>query len=315
MIRFVNAKLNYGLNIVCRRPDGYHDLETIFLPVGLFNGTPENPEPFCDILEIVEVDSLPADNENVIDGFSFEFAGKRIDCPLEKNLVVKAALLFRKTADSRDPLILKDKYFNIRLEKHLPDGAGLGGGSADATFTLLMLNDLAGQVFSKDELIAIAAKLGADCPFFVENRPVYAEGIGEKMQPIDFDASGLWCVIAKPDLSISTKEAFAGVTPKMPAVNLLKFINEVSDGEIGSTEVVARTTNRVTNDFEASLFPNHPELPQLKEAMEKCGALHAQMSGSGASVYGIFPTRSEAEACMKQVEELCSPSYLTVCRL
>lgn len=283
MIQFVNAKLNLGLNIVRRRKDGYHDLETIFYPVGKYNGTPQNPEPFCDILEIT-----PADKTE------FFFTGREVNCPLEKNLVYKAWKLF------------KDNYpglpeYAIRLEKHLPDGAGLGGGSADATFVLRMLNELNDSPFSESQLEAMALKLGADCPFFVCNTPCYAEGVGEKMQPIDLDLSGWWCALVKPNLSISTKEAFAGVTPHYPEINLREIVKLPVDEWNGLMK----------NDFENSLFPNYPQLADIKAKMLALGASYAAMSGSGSTIFGLFPSRKTALAAISHFPD----RYTTICLL
>lgn len=283
MLKFINAKLNLGLNIVNRRPDGYHDLETIFYPVGLYNGTPQNPEPFCDILEMT-----PAEKTE------FFFTGRKVDCPLEKNLVFKAWKLF------------KDNYpelqeFAIRLEKHLPDGAGLGGGSADASFVLCMLNELSGRPFNDNQLAAIALKLGADCPFFIYNKPCFAEGVGERLQPVGLDLSGWWCVLVKPDLSISTKEAFAGVIPSRPEVSLMEIV-KLS---------VSEWNGLMKNDFEDSLFPNHPVLSEIKAKLLSLGASYAAMSGSGSTIFGLFPSRQSALSALSSF-----PShYATVCML
>lgn len=266
MIHFINAKLNLGLNIVNRRPDGYHDLETVFYPVGLYNGTPKNPEPFCDILEIT-----PSERTEFI------FSGRKVDCPLEKNLVYKAWKLFKENYPELPE-------YTIHLEKHLPDGAGLGGGSADATFVLRMLNELNAHPFSEDKLEAMALKLGADCPVFVRNRPCYAEGVGEKMQPVDLDLSGWWCALVKPDLSISTKEAFAGVTPAHPKKNLREIVKLP----------VEEWNGLMKNDFEGSLFPNHPVLEEIKQDLYQLGASYAAMSGSGSTIFGLFPSRQAA---------------------
>ena len=156
MIQFVNAKLNLGLNIIGKRADGYHLLETIFYPVGVHNGTPVNPEPFGDILEAV-----PAQEDSCN---RYRFLGRPVDCPPEKNLVYRAAELISGRTG---------RYFDISLVKSIPDGAGLGGGSADATFTLRLLNRLSGNRLSSDELKELALSLGADCPFFVENTPAF----------------------------------------------------------------------------------------------------------------------------------------------
>lgn len=309
MIRIVNAKLNLGLNIVSRRPDGYHDLETVFLPVGLYNGTPENPEPFCDILEIVGprpvesaiVGSRPVVTENSDDKISFVFSGRKIDCPPEKNLVVKASRAFAAKARERGVEVTA----SIELDKHLPDGAGLGGGSADATFTLLSLNESYGKLFTEDQLMDIAAKLGADCPFFVKNRPVYASGIGEIMEPVGVPLMGWWAVIIKPDVYVSTKEAFAGISPKNPKRNLRELIREP----------IETWKDTVINDFEQSLFPKHPILAEYKSALYESGAVYASMSGSGASLYGLYPDDESARQALCELNGRMNPDFSTVCKL
>ena len=283
MIRFVNAKLNLGLNIVRRREDGYHDLQTVFYPVGLHNGTPGNPEPFCDILEITPASST-----------EFIFTGRRVDCPLEKNLVYKAWRIMKENYPQ-----LAD--FCIRLEKHLPDGAGLGGGSADATFVLRMLNDLSGNPFSDERLAEMALALGADCPFFVYNTPCYAEGVGERLSKVDLDLSGMWCALVKPNLSISTKEAFAGVRPAPASVHL----GEILKMSVGQWQGVMK------NDFEESLFPNHPLLAEIKASLLASGAVYAAMSGSGSTLFGLFSSREEAIDSISCFTDC----YTTVCLL
>ena len=275
MIRFVNAKINLGLNILRRRTDGYHDLETVFYPVGLYNGTPENLEPFCDILEITQDKNLSGDKYN--------FSGNSIDCPLEKNLVVKAVRLFRDEMEKKG---YDMPSLSINLEKHIPDAAGLGGGSADASFTLMMLNELAGDIFNKEQLKTFALRLGADCPFFIENRPVLASGIGEVMKSIPVDLSGYWAVIIKPDINISTKEAFAGISPHLPRHRISNIITN----PIGQWREMG-----LSNDFESHLFTNYPLLAQIKQDLYSSGALYDSMSGSGSSVYGIFPDYKSAQ--------------------
>lgn len=283
MIKFINAKLNLGLNIVRKRPDGYHDLETVFYPVGKYNGTPENPEPFCDILEITPSEKT-----------EFCFTGREVDCPLEKNLVYKAWKLFKDEFRELDDYV-------ITLEKHLPDGAGLGGGSADASAVLTMLNELSGFPFSMEKLAEMALRLGADCPFFIYDRPCYAEGVGEKLEPIDLDLSGWWCVLVKPEISISTKEAFAGVTPGCPEIPLTEIIKlEVEEWQ-----------GKMVNDFESSLFPNHLDLAIIKDSLIAMGATYAAMSGSGSTVFGLFRCKDEA----LKVSKCFSEHYVTVCKL
>lgn len=289
MIKFVNAKLNLGLSVVRRRADGYHDLETLFYPVGRFNGTPENPTPFCDILEITENEKGDCDD--------FRFWGRQIDCPPEKNLVVRAARAFRDECAARG---IELPYIRLTLEKHLPDGAGLGGGSADAAFTLTMLNEMTGTLIEKEALSRMALALGADCPFFVENRPLFAGGVGERFEEVDLDLSGWWALIVKPDVYVSTKEAFAGITPHEASFDLRK-IDELA---------VEEWKGKVVNDFEASIFPLHPELAEIKEKLYERGAVYASMSGSGSSIYGLYKSR---DAAIKAASTFGKSSY--ICKL
>ena len=277
MIACVNAKINLGLFIVRKREDGFHELETLFYPVGVYSGTPENPESFGDVLEI-----CPKDDDSRDD---FVFMGEALDCELEKNLVFKAVKAFNKELEKRG---IKPKGISVRLLKLLPQGAGLGGGSADASFTLKLLNDhIYSCPFSNKELLDLAASIGADCPFFLENRPIYAEGIGEKMVPSDLSLDGYWAVIVKPDIFVSTKEAFAGVYPHPSSVSIADIIRlPVSNwGKAG-----------LKNDFEASLFEKYPILAELKATHYDFGAEYASMSGSGSSVYGLYPSRELARS-------------------
>lgn len=273
MIRFVNAKINLGLNIVGKREDGYHELNTIFYPIGLYSGSVANPQPFSDILEIHLLDFGREDE--------FSFSGNSIDCPLEKNLVFKAAKAFRAAFPPSNNI-----GFKISLDKHIPDGAGLGGGSADATFILTSLNSLFGNPLNKNELIGIAASLGADCPFFIENKPVIASGIGEVMRPCAVDLSGYWLVLVTPEIYISTREAFANVTPCEPSEPMSKIVSN----PIGSWE-----EKGLKNDFENSVFKQFPLLDIIKTRIKNAGALFASMSGSGSSIFGIFQSFEKAQ--------------------
>lgn len=283
MIKFVNAKLNLGLNIVRKRPDGYHELETLFYPVGKHNGTPVNPEPFCDILEIT-----PAEKTE------FLFSGRKVDCALEKNLVYKAWKAFKENYPELPE-------YRIQLEKHLPDGAGLGGGSADASAVLCMLNELCGYPFDDGQLAEMALKLGADCPFFIYNRPCYAEGVGERLELSDVDLSGWWCLLVKPEVSISTKEAFAGVIPGKPEHSLRETMKLP----------VEEWQGRMVNDFEGSLFPHHKVLSYIKDKLYGMGASYAAMSGSGSTVFGLFRRKEEAE----EAKSVFGEFYVALCLL
>ena len=306
MISFVNAKINIGLQIVGRREDGYHNLQTFFYPVGLYAGTPVNPVSFCDILEIRET----SENKTGDEKFRINFSGRELNCPMEKNLVYKASKLYFDT-------YVEDSFrAEIYLEKHLPDQAGMGGGSADAGFTLRLLRDLHAEfvkhnvegskkdklTVSDDELCRLALKLGADCPFFIYNRPAFATGIGEKLQPIDLDLSGLWLLVVKPNVSISTREAFAGVSPAQSDVDLRTI----------RRDNISEWKQFVKNDFEASFFAKYPEMAEIKSMFYDKGALYASMTGSGSCFYAIFEKFEKAYKASKDFEVIptISATYL-----
>ncbi len=248
MIVFPNAKINIGLNVVSKRSDGYHNLETIFFPVKL-----------ADALEMVPSGKL----ELTLSGTQVE--GNNMD-----NLVLKAYGLLQTDFD------LPPVHFHLR--KAIPTGAGLGGGSADAAFSLKILNDYFQLNLTSEQLIKYAARLGADCAFFVLNRPAFATGIGDNLLPITLDLSSYKIIIAKPSVFVSTPEAFAGIIPQKPAFNL---------AEIESVPV-EKWKDFVINDFEKSVFNKYPQIKEIKEAMYEMGALFASMSGSGSAVFGIF---------------------------
>lgn len=250
MILFPNAKINIGLNIVARRVDGYHEIETVFYPV-----------PWCDILEIV-----PATTSQT----TLTISGRQIDCPAEKNLVIKAYNCVAGSYDIPD--------VDIYLRKMIPDGAGLGGGSSDAAFTIKGLNEMFSLGMSDEEMAEMASTIGADCPFFIYNRPTYATGIGTTFTPIDLTLNDYCIVIVKPMVSVPTKEAYAGVTPAPPLHSLTSSI----------TLPATQWDKLIVNDFEASIFPQHPIIKQIKDRLVSLGAVYASMSGSGSSVFGIF---------------------------
>ena len=291
MYAFANAKINIGLRIVSKRSDGYHELETVFYPVGLECGLPHQPDPFDDVLEVTC-------DRGEVSGCRFQFVGNRIDCPPKKNLVVRAASQFVGKYNSLYNDLLQFGMFEITLDKHLPDGAGLGGGSADAAFTLQLLNEITGSHFTKEELMEIALKLGADCPFFLENRPCFAAGIGELLTPIELNLKGYTILIVKPSISVSTKDAFDGITPHRPDFDLrvLPYLP------------VEEWKDKVKNDFEATVFEKFPELAAIKNNLYESGAVYASMSGSGSAIYGIY---KEAAVGMKERERLES-TYPTV---
>ena len=277
MIRFVNAKINIGLFVTERRPDGYHNLETVFYPVGIECGMPHQPDPFDDILEITT-------DKGPVSGCRFQFVGRRIDCPPQKNLIVKATTLFLKRYNDNFEDIAKYGMFEITLDKHLPDGAGMGGGSADASFILSMLNDITGNKFNEDQLLEMAMRLGADCPFFLENRPCFANGIGEKLTPIDLNLKGYPLLIVKPDIHVSTAEAFSGITPS-PAPFDLRYLPYLP---------IEEWKDKINNDFERTVFQRYPELAEIKSSLYESGAVYASMTGSGSAIYGIYADHEKA---------------------
>ncbi|MBD5203848.1 MAG: 4-(cytidine 5'-diphospho)-2-C-methyl-D-erythritol kinase [Bacteroidales bacterium] len=291
MISFVNAKLNIGLYITRRRPDGYHDLETLFYPVGLYDGTPVAPEggaPFCDILEITPSETAAADR--------FMFLGRKVDCPPEKNLVCRAVSLFRSelAEESAGAGVFSrlPEGVDVTLIKNLPDGAGLGGGSADASFTLRLLNELTAKPFSAGRLEEMALRLGADCPFFIRNRPAFASGVGDLLEESSLSLAGRWAVVAKPHVYVSTREAFANISPR-PASFDLRRLGEFAPSEWRGLGVA--------NQFEETLFPLHPVLADIKQALYDRGAEYASMSGSGAALYGIFPDEPSARVAFESM--------------
>lgn len=289
MIQFVNAKINLGLYVTRRRDDGYHDLLTAFYPIGIHNGTPENPEPFCDLLEVVH-----SPTPQLI------FSGNPIDCAPEKNLVTKARDAFFSRLLEKGIEVSGD--FAIRLEKHLPDGAGLGGGSADASFTLRLLNEASGNPLTTDELMETAAGLGADCPFFIKNTPVVARGTGDEFTPLPEILRGYWALVVKPPVSVSTREAFAGITPHAATVDLENLLRQPP----------AEWRDRLHNDFEDTLFPLHPLLRQIKTGIYGRGALYASMTGSGSALYGIFDSIEAIQGARCGWPERC---FVSVCKL
>jgi 4-diphosphocytidyl-2-C-methyl-D-erythritol kinase len=258
MLVFPNCKINLGLQITARRPDGFHNLLTAFVPVG-----------WADVLEIIPSET-----------FTFSSSGLPIpgDPDPKKNLCVRAYDLLR--ADFALPPV------QMHLHKIVPIGAGLGGGSSDAAFTLRLLNDRFALDLSVIQLENYARQLGSDCAFFVQNRPVYGIEKGDVFEEIDLNLSGYHIGLVYPNLAISTAEAYAGVTPRQPAVPLRNLL----------TTPIADWRNTVHNDFEDSLFPRYPLLADLKRQLYDLGAVYAGMSGSGSTVYGIFSTPPDLNA-------------------
>lgn len=261
MIVYPNAKINIGLNVVAKRPDGYHDLETVFYPINL--------QDAIDIKEIgtdkeIDVDAPPAS------GYKFKVTGSLLDGSPDDNLVVRAFKLLKHDFDL--PPV------SFVLYKHIPTGAGLGGGSADAAFTIKALNERFSLGLSDEQMEDYCTRLGADCPFFIKNTPVFATGIGNVFHPINLNLSGKVIVLVKPDIFVSTKDAYAKVTVQRPQHPLPELLSQPID----------TWKDTVMNDFEPSVFSKYPEIAAIKDRMYDLGALYASMSGSGSSVFGIF---------------------------
>ncbi|WP_183562632.1 4-(cytidine 5'-diphospho)-2-C-methyl-D-erythritol kinase [Mucilaginibacter sp. SP1R1] len=248
MILFPNAKINIGLNITERRPDGYHNLETIFYPINI-----------KDALEMVVSDQL-----------SFHSSGLDIPGREEDNLCIKGYHLLKKDYDL--PPV------SIHLQKNIPIGAGLGGGSSDAAFFIKLMNQQFKLGLSVDDMTGYARKLGADCAFFIESKPVFAFEKGDEFESIKLDLSNYKIALVMPDVHISTAEAFGGVKPAPVKDSLLELI----------AEPITEWRKQIKNDFETSVFKNHVEIRGVKAALYEAGAIYASMSGSGASVFGIF---------------------------
>ena len=263
MLTFPNAKINLGLNIIEKRPDGYHNLETVFYPVLVE-----------DALEITLLRNHAGKGECVLN-----LSGKEIGGCTKDNLVVKAYQMLNQ--DFGLPSV------EVNLLKHIPLGAGLGGGSSDAAFMLKMLNEEFGLNLSEEELEGYASRLGADCAFFIRNQPTYAEGIGNLFTPVSLSLEGYKLWVVKPDVFVSTRDAFAQVHPRPAQVSPKKNVSLP----------VAAWRHCLTNDFEESVFPRFPRIAEIKDELYQKGALYASMSGSGSSVYGLFSGDYEWPAC------------------
>jgi 4-diphosphocytidyl-2-C-methyl-D-erythritol kinase len=255
MLCFPNAKINLGLNIVSKRTDGYHNLETVFYPLKTL-----------DALEIIVNENLAEDK--------LHQTGLLVDANPDDNLVMKAIGLMRKLYDF-PPL-------EVHLLKKIPSGAGLGGGSADASFMLKLLNSKFQLGATDDQLARIALQLGADCPFFIYNRPLFASGIGEIFEEVELSLEDYYFILSKPNIHVSTKDAFGGIEPRSPKISLKEAIKAPLE----------EWKHIITNDFERTVFSKYPEIGLLKDQLYEAGALYASMSGSGSSVYAIFSKKT-----------------------
>lgn len=251
-----NCKINIGLDVLRRRADGYHDLSTVMVPVkGLY-----------DVLTVEQAEKS-----------SLSIVGIEVDCDPEQNICMKALRLMQQRYGIGE--------VSITLDKRIPFGAGLGGGSADGTAVILALNDIFSLDLDEATLISLAAELGSDTAFFVRNTPQLCEGRGEIMTPIELDLAGYWLVLIKPDANVSTREAYAGVVPAIPELSLTERLRKP----------IAEWQGCVKNDFEKSVFAAHPIIADFKQKMIDAGATYASMSGSGSTVFGLFASKEAAE--------------------
>lgn len=256
MIVFPNCKINLGLNIIRKRVDGYHDIETIFYPI-----------PLKDSLEIIE-SKQPRKNP----GFPFFSSGLPIPGKPASNICVKAYRLLKEDFPALPNV-------HIHLHKVIPSGAGLGGGSADAAFALKLMNQLFELNLSAEQLIVYAAELGSDCPFFIINKPCFATGRGEILEEIELDLSSYKIVIVNPGIHVDTGRAFLEMKPAASEIPLKEIIKLP----------IERWKDGLMNDFEKIIFEKHREIVDIKDDLYVKGAIYSSMSGSGSTVFGIFP--------------------------
>ena len=253
MLLYPNCKINIGLRVINKREDGYHNIETVFVPIlGLH-----------DELEV-----------NKSDTFHFTQEGIAIDCHDDDNLIIRCYRQMAVKYASIGPI-------HIRFKKNIPFGAGLGGGSSDAAHMAIALNELFSLGLTKAQLASEVRSLGADCPFFIYNTPCYAEGIGDELKPISLDLRGLRLVMIKPNCGVSTKEAYGGIVPKGGSLLFNMIQNRSALFEYA------------TNDFEETVCKHHPEITEIKQRLLSAGAVYAAMSGSGSTVFGLFEHDAE----------------------
>ncbi|MGM9697331.1 MAG: 4-(cytidine 5'-diphospho)-2-C-methyl-D-erythritol kinase [Prevotella sp.] len=252
------AKINLGLNVVGKRSDGYHNLETVFYPI--------------EIHDTLQVNEMEEGFPSSVD-CDLKVTNADLECDEQSNLVVKA---YRQLAK----MYPMPKVF-AHLHKVIPSQAGLGGGSSDGAFMIRALAEMLRLPITETEMIFHASKLGADCPFFIQAKPVYATGIGEKMTPIELSLKGYHLIVVRPNVAISTAQAFSLIEPKPTQKTCREIV----------LQPIETWRDELTNDFEQSAFSFYPEIRDIKELLYKGGAVYASMSGSGSSVYGIFDTK------------------------
>jgi 4-diphosphocytidyl-2-C-methyl-D-erythritol kinase len=256
MIKFPIAKINLGLNVVERRPDGYHNLQTVFYPV-----------PIKDALEVHVMDeAFPS----AVD-CDLKVSNIQIEGDEQRNLVVRAYQLLKEDFPTLPRL-------HAHLWKGIPTQAGMGGGSSDCAYMIMLLNNMFGLGMTDNQMMQYAARLGADCAYFIKSTPCYAEGIGEQLQPVTLDLAGWYIGVVRPDIPVPTKEAFSRIRPHRPQKNCREIV----------AQPVETWRLELVNDFEESVFALHPEIGSIKERLYAMGATYAAMSGSGSALFGLF---------------------------
>lgn len=282
MILRTNVKLNFGLNVIRKRPDGYHDIETLFVPC----------HEFGDTLEVITGDDYSRTSASLFGRYGSVAQGisedgklmisiakdEGIDWDPLKDLCAKAYYLLAE--DFKLPPV------KIFLEKTAPVGAGLGGGSADAAFTLKALNEICALGLSEERLSEYASRLGSDCAFFIWNRPMFGTGRGEILEPFDLDLSGYEVKVLVPEgISVSTKEAYDGIIPRSSVEGPIVPSMDLKEALM---QPVEEWKGLVVNDFETTVFKKHPELAAIKQSLYDSGAVYAAMSGSGSAVFALY---------------------------
>ena len=268
MVVFPNAKINLGLRITSKRPDGYHNLDTVFYPIEL-----------RDVLEIIKA---PNNNDA-----SIVITGKEIQGSTEKNLCLKAYQLIKEDHPEITGI-------QIHLHKSIPMGAGMGGGSADGAFMLSLLHSLFKLGLSEEKMSKYALKLGSDCPIFIKNKPCYATGRGELLEEIDIDLSGYYLLIVSPGIHISTADAFGQIKPNSSIKNCKEIVQLP----------IEKWKDLLINDFEKTVFEIHPVLKTIKEKLYSMGAIYASMTGTGSTLYGIFKEKPTHENVFEEKFEI-----------
>jgi 4-diphosphocytidyl-2-C-methyl-D-erythritol kinase len=258
VVLFPNCKINLGLHVLRKREDGFHDLETVFYPI-----------PLQDALEVVHHPAPATDIE-------FSSSGLKVEGPMSDNICVKAYHLLKQDFPQLPPI-------KMHLHKAIPMGAGLGGGSADGAFALLLFNKKFNLQIEKDQLIRYALQLGSDCPFFINNTPCYATSRGEVMENISLNLSTYKFAVVNPGIHVATGWAFSQIKPSAERMSLREIIHQP----------IESWKENLTNDFEEPVSQHHPELAAIKKTLYQQGAVYAAMTGSGSTVYGLFPKEEQ----------------------